>query len=176
MTERWTKATPERALAARAPPQRDIMEIHRLLTHTSETSTRATTKATAIIITGKWRPCVETPRHGVPNTTNNRALERAALLYVDLVGTINSESVGESPYVIMIVDNFSCFKVSKFLKTKPSVVTAAALESYIVTYITPEQVSVPFAPTTEASLRENPKENLINWAYNTSKLVVATHG
>ena len=76
---------------------------------------------------------------------------------MDLAGTIKSESVGESRYVIMIVDNFSRFKASKLLKTKSSVGTAAALESYIVTYITPEQVSVPFAPTTEASLRRIPK-------------------
>ena len=111
----------------------------------------------------------------MPNTTDNCALERSALLYVDLAGTIKSESVGESRYVTMIVGNFSCFKVSKFLKTKSSVVTAAALASYIVTYITSEQVSVPFAPTTEASLRENPKENLINWAYNTSTHRLTEH-
>ena len=85
MTERRPKATPERALAARAPPQRDLMKVHSLLAHTSETITRATTKATDIIITGEWRPCVEcdqskTPRHVVPNTTDNRALKRAALL------------------------------------------------------------------------------------------------
>ena len=56
MAERRTNATPERALAARAPPQREIMEVHRLLAHTSETITRATTKATGIIITGDWKP------------------------------------------------------------------------------------------------------------------------
>ena len=147
MTERRRKATPERALAARAPPQRDIMKVHRLLAQTSETTTRATTKSTGIIMTGEWRSCVEydqskTPRHAVPHTTDHHALERAALLYVDLAGTIKSESAGESGYVIMIVDNFSRFKVSKFLKTKPSVVTTAALGSNIIAYITPEQVNI----------------------------------
>ena len=43
---------------------------------------------------------------------------------------------------MMIVDDFSCFKVSKFLKTKSSVETASALESYTATYITPEQLSI----------------------------------
>ena len=75
----------------------------------------------------------------------------------------------------MIVDNFSCFKVSEFLKTKSSVVTAAALNSYIVTYVTPEQVSVPFAPTTEASLRVNPKENSIDWACKSSTRRMTEH-
>ena len=42
----------------------------------------------------------------------------------------------------MIVDDFRRFKVSKFLNTKSSVKTAAALESYIATYITPELVSI----------------------------------
>ena len=44
--------------------------------------------------------------------------------------------------VMMIVDDFSCLKVSKFLKTKSSVETASALESYIAIYITPEQLSI----------------------------------
>ena len=163
MTEKRRKATPDRALAARAPPLRDIMKVHRLLAHTSEIITGATTKSTGIIITGEWRPCVKghqskTPPHAVPNTTDNRALELAALLYVDLAGAIKSESIGESRYVVMIVDNFSRFKVRKFHKAKSSVVTAAALESYIVVYITPEQVSVPFAPTTEASEGRIPKK------------------
>ena len=106
MTSRRRKATPERALAARAPPQRDIMEVHRLLTHPSEHITRATANATGIIITDEWRPCLEcdqakTYRHAVPRTTNNRASERAALLYVDFAGPMESESAGGSRYVVM---------------------------------------------------------------------------
>ena len=51
MTEKRRKATPERALAARVPPQRDIVERHRRLAHLSEHITRATAKATDIVTT-----------------------------------------------------------------------------------------------------------------------------
>ena len=74
--------------------------------------------------------------------TLNRASERATLLYLDLTSPIKSESAGGSRYVMMIVHDFSRIKVSIFLKTKSSVETAAVLESYIVTYITPEQLSM----------------------------------
>ena len=58
---------------------------------------------------------------------------------------------------MMTVDDFSRFKVRKSLKVKSSIETVAALESYIVTYTTPEQVGIPapFVSTTEASLRGN---------------------
>ena len=123
------------------------MEVHRILAHPSEHITRATAKATDIIIAGEWRPCEECDqskayRHAMPRTTGNRSSERAALLYVDLAGTIKSESAGESRYVIIVVDGFSHFKVIRFLKTKSSVEAQAALESYIATYITPEQLSI----------------------------------
>ena len=77
-------------------------------------------------------------RQAVLRTTDNRASEGAALLYVDLAGPMEFESAGGSRYVMVIVDDFSHFKVSKFLKMKSSVETAAALDSYITTYITPE--------------------------------------
>ena len=98
-------------------------------------------------MTGEWRPYVECDkskayRHAVPRTTDNRASERAGLLYVDLAGPMEWESAGGSRYVMIIVDDFSRFKVSKFLKAKSSVETAAALESYIATYITQEQLSI----------------------------------
>ena len=110
------------------------MEVHRLLDHPGERLTRATVKTAGISVTGEWIPCVECDkskahRHAVPRTTDNRASERAGLLYADLAGSMESESAGGSRYVMMIVDDFSRFKVSKFLNTKPSVETAAALES-----------------------------------------------
>ena len=62
-----------------------------------------------------------------------------------------------------IVDYSSCFKVSEFLKMKSSVETAAALESYIATYITRNRsVSAPFVLTTEVSLRGIFSEKLID--------------
>ena len=108
MTARRRKAAPERALAARAPPRRDIMEVRRLLAHPSEHITRATAKATGIAITGESRSCVECDqskahRHVVPRTTDYRASERAALLNVDLAGPMESKSSGGSRYVMKIV-------------------------------------------------------------------------
>ena len=84
----------------------------------------------------------KTLRHAVPEKTDNRASERAALLYVDLAGPMEPESAGGRRYVMVIVDDFSRFKVSKLLKTKSSVETAAALKSYIATYIALEQVCI----------------------------------
>ena len=99
----------------KAPPQRDIMEVHRFIAHPSEHITRATAKATGITITGESRSCVECDqskahRHAVPRTTDYHASERAALLYVDLVAPTESESAGGSRCVMMIVDDFSRFK------------------------------------------------------------------
>ena len=147
MTAGRRKITPERALAARAAPQRDIMEIHRLLTHPSEHITRAIIKSIGFIITGKWEPCEECDqsnfhRYAVPKTTEDRTLERERLLYVDIAGPMESESAGESWYVMKTVDDFSWFKVSKYLETKSSVETEAVLERYTVIYITPEQLSI----------------------------------
>ena len=91
MVARRRNVTTKRALAARAPPQCDIREVHRLLAHPSKHVTRATVKATGIIITGEWRPCVEcyqseAHQHAVLRTTDNRASARATLLHVDLAG------------------------------------------------------------------------------------------
>ena len=123
------------------------MEVHRLLANPSEYITRATSKATGIIITGEWRPCGECDqsnahRHTMPRTTGNRASERAALLYVDLAGPMESKCAVGSRHVLRVVDDFSRFKVSKPLKTKSSVETVSAPESYIASYISPEQVSI----------------------------------
>ena len=54
MTARRRKQAPERALAARAPPQRDNMEGHRLLAHPSEHIIRVIAKATDIVIMSEW--------------------------------------------------------------------------------------------------------------------------
>ena len=59
MTARKRKETPERALTATAPPQRDIKEVHRRLAHPSDHITRATAKAAVVIIMREWRSWVE---------------------------------------------------------------------------------------------------------------------
>ena len=79
MTARRRKTTPERALGAKCPPQRDIMELHHLLAHPSKHITKATAKATGLIITVEWRPCVacdrsKAHRHAVPRTQTTAPL------------------------------------------------------------------------------------------------------
>ena len=101
-------------------------------------------------------------------TTDNRTSERAALLCVDLADPMESESACEIRYVMMIVDDFSRFKVRKSLKVKSSIETAAALESYIVTYITPEQVGIRAVRIDNVGEFEGEFQNLVNWAYSTS--------
>ena len=71
--------------------------------------------------------------HAVPRTTNSRVSERAALLYVDLEGPMESESADGRRYVMMIVDDVNSVEGRNFLKTKSSVETTVVLESYIVT-------------------------------------------
>ena len=104
-------------MAARELPQCDIKEVHHLLAHPSENITRETAKAAGIIMTGEWRTCVEcdrskADRHAAPKMTDNCASEQAALLYVDLAGPMEAESAGEIRYVMIIVDDFSRFRVS----------------------------------------------------------------
>lgn len=53
MVARQSEAKVERALSARAPPQRNAMEVHRLLAHPSEHIMRATSKAAGITLTGE---------------------------------------------------------------------------------------------------------------------------
>ena len=71
MVARRSEAVVKRALVARAPPRRDVMQVHRLLAHPSEHITRKTAKAAGISLTGEWGPCVECDlskahRHAVP--------------------------------------------------------------------------------------------------------------
>ena len=91
MTVRRRKATPERAIVARATPQRHIIEVHRLLAHPSEHFTRETANATDIIITGEWRPCVECDqskahRHAVPG--RRTAASRSGWPYCTLISRV----------------------------------------------------------------------------------------
>ena len=141
MTERRRNATPGHMRERR----RNMISWRYIvfLAHPREHIIRATAMAAGIIITGEWRPFVECDqskvhRQTVLRTTDNSAMKRAALLYVDLAGPIESESAGEGRYVMMVVDELSRFKVRKFLKTESSVKTEAVLKSYIATSITPE--------------------------------------
>ena len=87
---------------------------------------------------------------------------------MDIADTMESKSACEIRYVMMIVDDFNRFKVRKFLKVKSSIETAAALESYIATYITPEQVGIRTVRIDNGDEFEGGFQNLVFWAYSTS--------
>lgn len=116
---RRSEAKVERALATSASPQLNVMKMHHLLAHSSEHITTASAKASGIMLTEEWKPCVEcnrsrAHRYAVPRSTNNRTSEQAVLLYIDLVGLTEPESAGDSSYTIFVFNDYSRFKVKKF--------------------------------------------------------------
>lgn len=73
--------------------------------------------------------------HAVPKKVESHASTKTELLYVDLAEPIPTTSMGHSYCVIIIVDDYSRFKVTKFLESKDC--TTVALESNITDFITP---------------------------------------
>ena len=83
------------ALAMRAGVSRDVMEVHRMLAHPSEDTTRKTAEMIGIETTGQWGACetcfqAKVKRHAVPKKTDERAsvrtgkiAERQAVQWVD---------------------------------------------------------------------------------------------
>ena len=66
------------ALATRAGVSRDVMEVHRMLAHPSEDTTRNTAEMMGIETTGQWGACetcfqAKAKRHAVPKKTDERA-------------------------------------------------------------------------------------------------------
>ena len=73
------------ALAKRAGASRDVMEVHRMLTHPSEDITRKTAEMMGIETTGQWGACetgfqAKAKRHAVPKKTDERASVRGQRL------------------------------------------------------------------------------------------------
>ena len=132
------------ALAMRAGVSRDVMEVHRMLTHPSGDTTRKTAEMKRIETTDQWRACetcfqAKAKRHAVPKKTDDRASVEGQRFFLDVGGPMKHSSLGGNSYVVIFVD-CTRFKVVKFVKKKSN--TTAALLSLIADYITPQKLSI----------------------------------
>ena len=133
------------ALGMRAGASRDVMEVHRMLAHPSEDTTRKTAVMMGIETTGQWGACetcfqVKAKRHAVPKKTDERASVRGQRFFVVVGEPMKHSSLGGNSYVDIFVDDCTRFKVVKFVKKKSD--TTAALLSLIADYITPQKLSI----------------------------------
>ena len=147
-----------RALSSRALLSRGVVEMHRLLGHPSEQITRDTAKQLGVELSGPWTPSVacskaKARRNAVSKSTNTRSTRRAGRVFVDLGDSMPATSLGGSKYVMVCVDDFSRFKVVRFLKKK-SDAAAAALRNTIAEYITPVGLKIGSIRTDEGGVFE----------------------
>ena len=92
------------ALAMRAGVSRDVMEVHRMLAHPSEDTTRKTVEMMGIATAGQWRTfetCfqVKAKRHAVPRKTDERASVKRPRFFVDVDGPMKHSSLGGNDQV-----------------------------------------------------------------------------
>ncbi|CAM9397304.1 unnamed protein product, partial [Ascophyllum nodosum] len=121
------------------------MEVHRMLAHPSEVITRKTAAMMGIETTGQWGACetcfqVKAKRHAVLKKTDERASVKGQRFFVDVGGPMKHSSLGGNSYVVIFVDDYTRFKVVKFVKKKSD--TTAALLSMVADYITPQKLSI----------------------------------
>ena len=138
--------TGNKALSFRALLSRGVMGTHRLLRHPSEQITRDTAKQLGVELSGQWTPCdtcskAKACRNAVPKSTNTSFTGRA-----DLGGSMPATSLGDSNYVIICLDEFSRFKIVRFLKKGDA---ATALRNMIAEYITPAGLNIGSTRTDE---------------------------
>ncbi|CAM9533451.1 unnamed protein product, partial [Ascophyllum nodosum] len=131
--------------ALRAAASHDVMEFHRMLAHPSEVITRKTAAMMGIETTGQWGACetcfqVKAKRRAVPKKTDERASVKGQRFFVDVGGPMKHSSLGGNNYVVIFVDDYTRFKVVKFVKKKSD--TTAALLSMVADYITPQKLSI----------------------------------
>ena len=129
-----------KSLVAGRRPKRDIMEFHRLLGHPGEDITRETARTTDVQLTGTWAPCVQCSearvrRYAVPKTTDSRADRRAGRFFLDITGPFHETSLAGSRFAMLCVDDFSRFKITRFLKCKSD--ATAAMREIIATQVSP---------------------------------------
>ncbi|CAN0139877.1 unnamed protein product, partial [Ascophyllum nodosum] len=83
---------------------------------------------------------VKAKRHAVPKKTDERASVKGQRFFVDVGGPMKHSSLGGNNYVVIFVDDYTRFKVVKFVKKKSD--TTAALLSMVADYITPQKLSI----------------------------------
>ena len=79
-------------------------------------------------------------RHAVPKKTDERASVKGQRFFVNVDGPMKHSSLGGNSYVVIFVDDCTCFKVVKLVKKKSN--TTAALLSLIADDITPQKLSI----------------------------------
>ena len=147
---RLVKIASGTALAMRARISRDVMEVHRMLAHSSEDITRKTAEMMGIETTGQWEACetcfqAKAKQHAVPKKTDERASVRGQRFFVDVGWPMKHSSLGGNSYIVIFVDDCTRFKVIKFVKKKSD--TTAALLALIADYITPQKLSIECVQT-----------------------------
>ncbi|CAN0452183.1 unnamed protein product, partial [Ascophyllum nodosum] len=83
---------------------------------------------------------VKAKRHAVPKKIDERASVKGQRFFVDVGGPMKHSSLGGNNYVVIFVDDYTRFKVVKFVKKKSD--TTAALLSMVADYITPQKLSI----------------------------------
>ena len=141
------------------------MEMHRLLGHPSEQITRDTVKQLGVGLSGPWTPCVacskaKARRNAVLKATKTRSTRRARRFFVDLGGSMPATSLGGSKYVMICMDDFSRFKIVRFLKKKSD--AAAALRNIIADYITPAGLKIGSIRTDEGGVFEDEVQQVLD--------------
>ena len=82
--------------------------------------------------TGQWGACetcfqAKAKRHAVPKKTDERASVKGQRFFVDVSGLMKDSSLGGNSYVVIFVDDYTRFKVVKFVKKKSNTTVAADL-------------------------------------------------
>ncbi|CAN0075317.1 unnamed protein product, partial [Sphacelaria rigidula] len=160
-----TKHSSSATLLSSKTSSRNKMEFHGALGHSGEEITRNTAKMAGIRLTGEWQPCTSCSearvrRYSVPNTTETRAKSRAGRFYVDLAGPFPKPSLSGKRYAMLCVDDYSHFKIVRFLKHEGQ--AAGALIDIIASHISPAGLKIGIIRTNRGGEFEGEFQNLLN--------------
>ncbi|CAM9329135.1 unnamed protein product, partial [Sphacelaria rigidula] len=102
-------------------------------------------------------------RFAVPNITDTRADTRAGRFFIEIAGPFADTSPFGSHYVMLFVDDYSCFKIIRFLKKKDN--TTAVLEDIVATHMAPAGVKIGIIRTDDGGEHhESFKTSTTSWA------------
>ena len=137
-------------VTARANP-RHIMELNRLLGHPSKEITRGTARMSGVPLTGTWSPCVQCSesrvrRYAVPKSTESRTNERAERFFIDIAGpSFQITSLGGNRYAMLCADDFTRFKLIRFLKHRNDFVKE--FHGLVAEHIAPADIKIGIVRT-----------------------------
>ena len=89
---------------------RDIIEVYRMLAHSSDEITRKMAETIGIATTGQWGPCetclqAKLKRHLVPKMTDKSANVKGKRFRVDVGGPMKHSRHGGNNYVVIFLDD-----------------------------------------------------------------------